>query len=182
MARVSGAALRRRVASQPSRPGMLRSINTKSGLSADTIAIPSAPSRATSTVLPARPRCCCTTYASSSFPSTYRILRQVGSDWRSRHSDREFRTVSVGITSLTAGGQLRPKPGCSSDPATPLKERGRGRAPRRVHVPSWRLRWTAARGRLRELASAPASCLPPPRALIFLLPLSASIVVRCSRP
>jgi DNA-binding transcriptional LysR family regulator len=41
---------------------------------------------------------------------------------------------------------------------------------------------TAALGRLCELASKPVSCLPPSRAFIFQLPLSASMVVRCSRP
>src|SRR5262245_53100375 len=71
---VSGAAFKRRVASQPSMPGRPRSMRIRSGRSVTAMAMPCSASVATSTVKPARPRRFFMTYTLSSLSSMYRIL------------------------------------------------------------------------------------------------------------
>ena len=87
------------------------------------------------------------------------------SSTRDRSRMREFRSYGS-----VRGAPSNGRPYRTPRSIPPPKDRFRGR------------RRTAASGRLCELASEPASCLPPPRALIFLLPLSASMVIHCSRP
>src|SRR5690606_12746834 len=70
MVRVSSAALRRRVASQPSSTGRLKSIRIRSGRSARASAMPCSPSAATTTSKPDRCRRRVSMYTLSSLSST----------------------------------------------------------------------------------------------------------------